>query len=104
MSAVVGPDNVCPGDGPIARSLAPGAWGSSPLCIVRPGSAIEAPGVVKAAESAGVAIIPCGSGSRLLTGSAPSADKPYLILQTARMNRVLDYQPDDLTVTCEAGV
>ena len=27
-----------------------------------------------------------------------------ILLSTLRLNRVLDYQPDDLTITCEAGV
>src|SRR5690349_19535270 len=104
MAAIVGADNVCPGDERVARALVPVAWGRWPLCVVQPCAAREVTAIVTAAEQAGVAIVPCGSGSRLVTGYPPLEEKPYLILQTARLNRVLDYQPDDLTVTCEPGV
>ena len=39
-----------------------------------------------------------------MTGYGPAEDRPYVVLQSARLNQILDYQPDDLTVTCEPGV
>ncbi len=49
-------------------------------------------------------MLPCGGGTQLQTGYPPRADRPYILLSTQRLNRILDYQPDDLTVTCEPGV
>ena len=101
---VVGLANVAPGDERLARGLVPGDWERWPLCVAQPGSAAEVVALVRAAEVARVAIVPCGSGSKLVTGYPPSEDKPYIVVQMARLNRILDYQPDDLTVTCEPGV
>lgn len=104
MGAILGEENVSPGDERVGRALVPQDWGRWPLCVVHPGSAAEIVAVVQAAEAGGVALVPCGSGSRLVTGYPPSDKKPYAVVQTARLNRILDYQPDDLTVTCEPGV
>ena len=104
MCAIVGAENVSPGDERVARSLVPGDWGRWPVCVVRPGTVADVVAIVNAAEEAGAALLPCGSGSRLVTGYGPTEDKPYVVVQTARLDRVLDYQPDDLTVTCEPGV
>jgi glycolate oxidase FAD binding subunit len=104
LCAIVGAENLSPGDERVARSLVPSDWERLPIAVLQPGSTAEIVAVVQAAEEAGVAIIPCGSGSRLLTGYPPSEQKPFLMVSAARMNRVLDYQPDDLTVTCEPGV
>jgi glycolate oxidase FAD binding subunit len=100
----VGAEHVYPGDERIARAIVPGDWGRWPLCVVHPGSPAEVVAIIDAAESAYAAIVPCGSGSRLVTGYPPAEGRPYIVLQTARLNRVLDHQPDDLTVTCEPGV
>ncbi len=104
MCAIAGAENVLPGDERAARALVPADWERWPLCIIHPGSVAEIVAIVQAAEEAGTAILPCGSGSRLGTGYAPAEQKPYAVIQTARLNRILDYQPDDLTVTCEPGV
>jgi glycolate oxidase FAD binding subunit len=104
MCATVGAENRFPGDERVGRALVPGAWGAWPLCVVQPGSPAEVTAIVHLTEQAGAAIVPCGSGSGLITGYPPTADKPFILLQTARLNRILDYQPDDLTVTCEPGV
>lgn len=103
MCAIVGADAVLRGNEPGGPSV-PTAWPRLPICAVRPGSAIEVVAVVKAAEAAGVAIIPCGGGSGLGTGYPPDEARHYLMLQTVQLGRILDYQPDDLTVTCEPGV
>jgi FAD/FMN-containing dehydrogenase len=47
-------------------------------------------------------IIPAGAGTWLEMGNAP--ERADLVLSTSRMNRVLEYEPADLTVTLEAGV
>ena len=65
---------------------------------------MEISAVVRAAEIAHTALIACGGGTQWQTGYPPRPEQPYLVLRTDRLNRVTDYQPDDLTVTCEPGV
>ena len=60
--------------------------------------------IVQAAEAAGVALLPVGGGTEIGTGYPPRADRPFLLLRSTRLNRITDFQPDDLTVTVEPGV
>ena len=54
------------------------------------------------AASEGLAVIPRGGGSRLALGNPP--ERAGLTLDLRRLNRVLDFQPADMTVTVEAGI
>jgi glycolate oxidase FAD binding subunit len=103
LQALVGAANV-QADAPLPGVVASGGWEAKPSATVMPGTAAEVVAVVRAAESAGAALIPFGGSTQLHTGYPPPAVKPLLLLGTARLNRILDYQPDDLTVTCEPGV
>lgn len=60
--------------------------------------------IVAACEADGAALFPWGGGVERNAGYAPNAARPYGLLATSRLNRILDYQPDDLTITCEPGV
>jgi glycolate oxidase FAD binding subunit len=80
----------------------PKTWKIRPEIEVSPGSVEEVIAIVIAAEKAGTAIIPIGGSQQLETCYPP--DRPTIFLSMRRMNRVLDHQPDDLTITCEAGV
>ncbi len=104
LEAVVGGDNLRTGTEAASVYGLPTCWEAKPLALVTPGSAAEIAEVVRAAERAGAALLPYGGGTQVQTGYPPRADKPYLLLSTARLHRVLDYQPDDLTVTCEPGL
>lgn len=95
------------GTAPIAETPPfplPDRWETPPVLTLMPGSADEIVQAVQIAEAEGVAILPIGSGTQLQAGYPPRPDKPYLLLSLTRLNRILDYQPDDLTVTCEPGV
>ena len=54
------------------------------------------------AAAEGLAVIPHGGGSRLALGNPP--ERGGLALDLRRLNRVLDFQPADMTVTVEAGI
>jgi len=82
----------------------PPSWSTPPLAVILPGAVDEVVSVVRATEEAGVALLPCGGATQLHTGFPPRPDTPYLLLRTTRLNRILAYEPDDLTVTCEPGV
>lgn len=53
-------------------------------------------------DSAGLAVILHGGGSALHVGRPP--DRYDLALDTRRLDRLIAYEPDDLTVTVEAGM
>lgn len=57
--------------------------------------------VARAAES-GQAVYPIGAGTQMDVGC--SAGRPGIGLSLAAMDRLIDYQPDDMTVTVEAGM
>ncbi len=101
LTELVGSNNVqsAENDGAV-----PAAWPTRPLARIVPSTSAEVAEIVRAAEKAGVGIVSCGGGTQLQTGYPPSAEKPFLLLSTARLNRLLDYQPDDLTITCEPGL
>ncbi len=69
--------------------------------VAEPATEAELANVVKAADAAGIKIVPRGAGTKLDWGNKPlSAD---LILSTARLNRVLEHAWGDMTATVEAG-
>jgi len=103
LEAAVGRENVRAGAA-LPPEVVKADWEGKALATVAPGSAAEVAGVVRAAEEAGAALIPFGGGTQLHTGYPPRPDRPFLLLPTARMSRLLDYQPDDMTVTCEPGM
>ena len=81
----------------------PADW-PAPAAVVAPNeTAVIAP-IVKAAEQAGAAIVPLGGGTQRFVGAAPKSDRPYLLLRLNACDRILAYEPDDLTVTCEPGL
>jgi glycolate oxidase FAD binding subunit len=72
--------------------------------MAAPGDVVQVAAVVRAVESASATLIVVGSGAQLQTGYPPHAGRPILLLSTARLNHITDFQPDDMTVTCEPGV
>lgn len=77
-------------------------WIPAPLAISLPASVDEVVAIVLWANAAEVAIVPSG-GRTGLSGGAVAANGE-LVLSLERMNRVLDFNPVDRTLTVEAGV
>jgi glycolate oxidase FAD binding subunit len=99
LSSVVGPEHVTPGTDEIS------AQGVRPNFVVSPASAEELADAMKIAAAARAAVIPWGGGTRQRLGTPPVAlDRPVLVMRTGRMNRVLDYTPDDMTISVGAGI
>jgi len=69
--------------------------------IVAPTSMEEAAEILGAATAVGQAVAFYGAGTHRQIGNPVDAD---LVITTTAMNRIIDYQPDDLTVAVEAGV
>lgn len=74
------------------------------LAVVRPACAQEVAAVVKACAAAGVSIVPQGGNTGLSVGSTPNSRGEQIVLNMQRMNAIRHIDPDNLTVTVEAGV
>lgn len=76
--------------------------GPAPLAVFRPGSTGELSQGVAQATAAGIAVVPRGGGMSYTSGYvAPEAGA--LIVDLGRMQRILEINQTDMTVTVEAG-
>jgi glycolate oxidase FAD binding subunit len=73
-----------------------------PAAAVRPGTSEEVAAIVKFAGSEKLALVPTGARTKLGIGYAPS--RYDLALDMTRLNKVIAYDPGDLTLSVEAGV
>ena len=76
--------------------------GIFPIIAARPSSVSEVAEILRAADQQGVSVLPQG-GRTALTLGRPLTHYD-LALDTTALNRVIDYAPEDLTVTVEAGI
>jgi glycolate oxidase FAD binding subunit len=76
--------------------------GLCPSAVVRPADPAQIAEVVRFAAAEQLGVIPCGSGTKLGIGSPPS--RYDIALDVSRMNRVLAYDPRDLTLGVEPGM
>jgi FAD/FMN-containing dehydrogenase len=72
--------------------------------IIRPANTEEVAAVVRLCAAAGVPIVTQGGNTSMVGGAVPNEDGSELILSTARLNRVREIDPIDMTLTIEAGV
>ena len=76
--------------------------GVAPRFVARPAGVTEAAAVLAAASSLGMTAVPRGSGTRLAWGTPPAGCD--LVVDTSRMNKVLEHAAGDLVVRVQAGV
>ena len=76
--------------------------GVSPRSVVAPGTPDELALLLKSAGHSGDAVAPVGGGTQLDLGMPPS--RLDVVIETTRLNRVVEYEPADLTITLEAGM
>ncbi|MBI1735890.1 MAG: FAD-binding oxidoreductase [Candidatus Rokubacteria bacterium] len=98
LAAVVGADHVRSG-----VALSPYVVeGRTPEAAVLPASVEHVRAILAVAADAGIPVVPWGGGTASAVGTPPS--RSGIVLSLARMNRILEHEPGDLTVTVEAGV
>jgi glycolate oxidase FAD binding subunit len=73
-----------------------------PSAIVQPSEIAQVADILRFAASEKLAVIPCGGCTKLGIGSPPA--RYDIALDLSRMNRVLAYDPGDLTLGVEPGV
>jgi glycolate oxidase FAD binding subunit len=76
--------------------------GQSPRVVLFPGSLDALCEVMAAAHAGELAVAPYGGGTQMGIGAPPT--RLDAVMATRRLNRLIDYQPDDMTVTVEAGM
>lgn len=76
--------------------------GLVPRAVAAPATVEEMAAVLALADRTGCAVVPRGAGTKLGLGGIPRAYD--LAVSTARLDRVLEYEPADLTVTVQAGI
>jgi glycolate oxidase FAD binding subunit len=76
--------------------------GVRPAVIVKPADAEQIAEILRFAAAEKLTVIPMGSGTKLGIGSPPA--RYDIALDLSRMNRVLAYDPHDLTLGVEPGV
>ncbi|MGH7306640.1 MAG: FAD-binding oxidoreductase, partial [Candidatus Rokuibacteriota bacterium] len=76
--------------------------GLRPSWVVRPASVDQLSRVLALASDARLAVIPRGSGSALELGNPPS--RVDVILDLGGLDQAIEYNPDDLTITVQAGI
>jgi glycolate oxidase FAD binding subunit len=76
--------------------------GLRPAAVVKPGSVAEVAEVVRFAASEKLAVVPVGGRTKLPIGAPPR--RYDVALDLTRLNRILAYDPGDLTLGVEAGI
>ena len=79
--------------------LLPAWWERKPEFVVFPQNTEEIVEIIRLSQESGVGILPCGGGTQIDTGYQPNSDRSYILLSLSRMNKILDYQPEDMTIT-----
>ena len=76
--------------------------GLNPMAVVVPEERQQVADVMRWAAENGVTVFPRGGGTKTALGNPP--DSVGVVLDLSRLNRVIDYQPGDMTATVEAGI
>ena len=104
LAAVVGGDHVLTGEAD-REFYAMDVYNhrEKPLAVVQPGTVEELQRVVRLASAAGVAMVPRGGGASYTDGYLPTTPTSILI-DTGRLNRIVEINETDMYVTVESGV
>ena len=105
IASVVGPQGLLTDP----RDLEPyvvdwrGVYRGATPAVVRPASTKEVAAVVRICAETATPIVPQGGNTGMCGASVPRADGSELVLSLARMNRVLEIDTFNDTITAEAG-
>jgi FAD/FMN-containing dehydrogenase len=87
-----------------ARAADPGRYqigGRAPRLALKPASSAEVAEALRAASGDRLAVVPWGGGSQLSLLEAPGGFD--VVLDLTALDRIVVYEPEDLTVTAECG-
>ncbi len=89
-------------DADLASTMPYAVDGLVPSLTVRPGTQDEVAAVVSACAAAGAALVPWGGGTAMGTGNPP--ERVDVVVRLDRLDRVVEFDADNLCVTVEAGM
>ena len=98
LAAIVGRDAVRDDASALAAASVDGL---TPRAVVRPRTQEAVAHVLALAHEEQLAVVPRGSASALTLGAPPS--RLDVVLDVTALDRVVEWNPEDLTVTVEAG-
>ncbi|WP_209306414.1 FAD-binding oxidoreductase [Blastococcus sp. CT_GayMR19] len=75
--------------------------GVPPALVARPASTAEVAEVLRAADAAGLTVVPRGRGTKMTWGRPP--ERVDLVVDLSRMDAVVDHAAGDLIVEAQAG-
>ncbi len=84
-----------------ARTIAYRVGGQVPQWVVQPASLDELSNVLAACHQAGASVVPWGGGTQQL--DSPLPHPPDVVLALERLNQVLRYEPESLSLEVGAG-
>lgn len=73
------------------------------LAVLLPGSTQEVAAVLAACQRARCPVVPQGGNTGLVLGGVPDTSGGQIVLSLKRMNRILDLDPANLSMTVQAG-
>ncbi|MEE8534649.1 MAG: FAD-binding oxidoreductase, partial [Kiloniellales bacterium] len=80
-----------------------GRYRGAALGVVKPATTDEVSRVVRICAEAGVPMVPQGGNTGLVAGAIPFEDGAAIVIYLGRMDRILDLDPLNDTITVEAG-
>ena len=103
MRAIVGDANVITDDFAAYANDWRKKYFGKPLLVVKPGTAAEVAAVVKLCAETKTSIVPQAGNTGLVGGGVPDESGTEVIISVARMNKVLEVDTINNTMTVEAG-
>jgi len=98
LETIVGPSNLLTATDAVSQFRLDG---QQPLAIASPGTPEEVGAVLRHAADSGLSVLLRGAGRHLYIGAPPGPIG--LIVSLARLNRILDFDHENLTITAQAG-
>ncbi|WP_421995165.1 FAD-binding oxidoreductase [Roseococcus sp.] len=104
--AILGPNGILTEESDLEPFLADwrGLYRGEAMAMLRPASTEEVSACLRLCSERGITVIPQGGNTSMVGGATPEARPNQVILSLARMNRVLDIDTADMTMTVQAGL
>ncbi|MEX0683119.1 MAG: FAD-binding oxidoreductase [Dehalococcoidia bacterium] len=96
LESITGVENTRSGSEDIAVD------GLTPEAVARPTTVESAAEIIRYANAHDLAIIPLGGRCHRSLGNVPS--RYDIALDTTALSAIVEYEPEDLTITCQAGI
>ena len=96
LESIIGPEGLTPELSAFAVD------GLTPLAAVSPSTYEQVAEVMRYAHAEGLAVIPWGGGTHTHIGNVPG--RYDIALSLARLDRIVEHEPADLTASCQAGI